>query len=85
MGYLGVIYVIFICTFGLFCLARELGRDRGNVYIKGDSRGERMDVHWDVRLVSRQIIFFSRLVSDDTQELFLLSLFGLYESKAAWG
>jgi hypothetical protein len=44
-----------------------------------------MDVHWDVRLVSRQIIFFSRLVSDDTQELFLLSLFGLYESKAAWG
>jgi hypothetical protein len=52
---------------------------------KGDSRGERMDVHWDVRLVSRQIIFFSRLVSDDTQELFLLSLFGLYESKAAWG
>jgi hypothetical protein len=69
--------VIFICTFGLFCLARELGRDRGNVYIKGDSRGERMDVHWDVRLVSRQIIFFSRLVSDDTQELFFF-LFSVF-------
>jgi hypothetical protein len=36
------------------------------------------------RLVSRQIIFFSRLVSDDTQELFL-SFFGLNESKVAWG
>lgn len=76
MGYLGVIYVIFICTFGLVCLAWELGHDRGNVYIKGDSRGGRTDVHWDVRLVSRQIIFFFRLVSDDTQELFL-SLFSV--------